>query len=285
MTVLPSKPQAVCCGTLDVYPDFKSAIITPRKVSVWLPDGYTVGESCDVLYMHDGQMLFDSTTTWNHQEWQVDEILSKLMNEKAIRRTIVVAIDNTADRLKEYFPDKACRGMEDVNASELGGDNYLKFLVEEVKPFVDERYQPLTDREHTFLMGSSMGGLISLYGLCEYPKVFGGAACLSTHISMSHLKAAKDTEAMADGFLQYVAEHMPDANESRIYMDHGTEGIDSAYGPYQQRLDALFRERGWDADHFKSLVFEGHDHNETCWAKRLAEPVSFLLGNPVICAN
>ena len=82
---------------------------------------------------------------------------------------------------------------------------------------------------------------------------------------------------MADGFLQYVAEHMPDANESRIYMDHGTEGIDSAYGPYQERLDALFSERGWDADHYQSLVFEGHDHNETCWAKRLAGPITFLL--------
>jgi len=280
-----SKPQAVCCGTLEVYPEFESAIISSRKVSVWLPDGYSVGDPCDVLYMHDGQMLFDSTATWNHQEWQVDEILSRLMDEKTIRRTIVVAIDNTPHRLKEYFPDKACQGLDDLDASELGGDNYLKFLVEEVKPFIDEHYQPMTDREHTFIMGSSMGGLISLYGLCEYPEVFGGAACLSSHVSMSHLKATKDTEAMADSFLQYVADHMPDANEARIYMDHGTEGFDSAYGPYQQRLDALFRERGWDADHFKSLVFEGHDHNETCWAKRLAEPITYLLGTPGTCAN
>jgi len=259
--------------------------MTPRKVSVWLPEGYRVGESCDVLYMHDGQMLFDSTTTWNHQEWQVDEILSKLMDEKTVRRTIVVAIDNTSDRLKEYFPDEACKGLDDVDASELGGNNYLKFLVERLKPFIDEHYKPLTDREHTFIMGSSMGGLISLYGLCEYPEVFGGAACLSTHLSFAHLKAVRNTEAMADGFLRYLAEHLPAANEARIYMDHGTEGIDAAYGHYQERLDSLFYEREWDICHFRSIVFEGHDHNETCWAKRLAEPISYLLGETETCAN
>lgn len=273
-----SKAQEVCAGTLDVYPDFPSAIVTPRTVSVWLPDGYTEGEPCDVLFMHDGQMLFDSTATWNHQEWQVDEILSRLIAGQTIRRAIVVAINNTPDRLQEYFPDKACQGLKVIEESALGGDKYLKFIVEEVKPFVDERYRPLTDREHTFLIGSSMGGLISLYGLCEYPEVFGGAACLSTHLSMAHLKASKDTEALAEGFLRYVSCHLPAPNGARIYMDHGTEGIDAAYGPWQERLDAVFREGGWDDSHYKSLVFQGHEHNETCWASRLQEPVSFLLG-------
>lgn len=106
-----------------------------------------------------------------------------------------------------------------------------------------------------------------------------GAACLSSHVSMAHLKATKDNEAMAEGFLDYVARHLPAVNGARIYMDHGTEGIDAAYGPYQERLDALFMERGWDARHYESIVYAGHDHNETCWAKRLAEPISFLLGD------
>ena len=271
------KTPTVSSGSLDVFPEFSSEFVSPRTVSVWLPDGYAAGEDCDVLYMHDGQMLFDSTTTWNHQEWQVDEVLTRLMKEGKIRRTIVVAVDNTPDRLKEYFPDKACRNLQDTKQSELGGDAYLKFLVEELKPFIDESYTPLTGPEHTFLMGSSMGGLISLYGLCEYPEVFGGAACLSTHLSMAHLKATKDTEAMADGFLSYVREKMPEPNTRRIYMDHGTKGIDAAYGPYQEPIDDIFVERGWDGEHYRSQVFQGHDHNETCWARRLDEPVCFLL--------
>ena len=90
-TQAPSQPtQQVSSGTLDFYPDFKSQYITSRNVTVWLPDGYTLGEPCDVLYMHDGQMLFDATTTWNKQEWKVDEVMGRLIAEGKVRRCIVV---------------------------------------------------------------------------------------------------------------------------------------------------------------------------------------------------
>ena len=77
--------------------------MTPRTVSVWLPEGYRAGEECCVLYMHDGQMLFDSTTTWNRQEWKVDEVLGGLMADGSVKRTIVVGIDNTPERLRELM--------------------------------------------------------------------------------------------------------------------------------------------------------------------------------------
>ena len=270
-------------GSLERLPQFASTHVTPRDVVVWLPEGYQKGDSCDVLYMHDGQMLFDATTTWNHQEWQVDEIMGRLMQEGKIRRCIVVGINNTDDRLTEYFPAKTWQHVaepdrKDADLKKLTADAYLKFIVEELKPYIDECYQPLTSREHTFMMGSSMGGLISLYALCEYPQVFGGVACLSSHLSMAHLPDGLDGDKWATGFRDYVSHHLPETNSSLIYMDHGNKDFDADYGKYQDLLDRVIESKGWDKDHYQSLVFEGHGHNETCWAKRLDQPLLFLLG-------
>ena len=276
------KDPQVSSGTLEFYHDFHSVHISPRTVTVWLPDGYQTGEECCVLYMHDGQMLFDSTTTWNRQEWKVDEVLGRLMADGTVKRTIVVGIDNTPERLRELLPGKIQSYMDADDIEDPAyalGDSYLKFVTEEVKPFIDSLYRPLTDREHTFIAGSSMGGLISLYALCEYPEVFGGAACLSSHISIAYLKDfTDDSDAAADAFLRYVSDMMPDRETTRLYMDYGKAGYDAAYGPYQERMDSLFLSRGWDEDHYRSLAFEGHDHNETCWASRLEIPITYLLG-------
>ena len=272
----------VARGTLERFPQFTSQYVPSRDVVVWLPEGYQTGDSCDVLYMHDGNMLFDATTTWNRREWQVDEVTDSLIQAGLIRPCIVVGIYNTDDRLTEYFPAKTWQHVaeadrKDADLKKLTADAYLQFIVEELKPFIDQRYKPLTTREHTFMMGSSMGGLISLYALCEYPQVFGGVACLSSHLSMAHLPNGVDGEPWATGFRNYVGQHLLEANGSLIYMDHGTEGFDADYGQYQEQLDSVIRAKGWDAQHYMSLVFDGDDHNETCWGKRLNQPVQFLL--------
>ena len=269
-------------GTLERFPQFTSQFVPTRDVVVWLPEGYQTGDSCDVLYMHDGNMLFDATTTWNRREWQVDEVTDSLIQAGLIRPCIVVGIYNTDDRLTEYFPAKTWQHVaeadrKDADLKKLTADAYLQFIVEELKPFIDQRYKPLTTREHTFMMGSSMGGLISLYALCEYPQVFGGVACLSSHLSMAHLPNGVDGEPWATGFRNYVGQHLPEANSSLIYMDHGTEGFDADYGQYQEQLDSVIRAKGWDTQHYMSLVFDGDDHNETCWGKRLNQPLQFLL--------
>ena len=272
----------VARGTLERFPQFTSQYVPSRDVVVWLPEGYQTGDSCDVLYMHDGNMLFDATTTWNRREWQVDEVTDSLIQAGLIRPCIVVGIYNTDDRLTEYFPAKTWQNVaeadrKDADLKKLTANAYLQFIVEELKPFIDQRYKPLTTREHTFMMGSSMGGLISLYALCEYPQVFGGVACLSSHLSMAHLPNGVDGEPWATGFRNYVGRHLPEANGSLIYMDHGTEGFDADYGQYQEQLDSVIRAKGWDAQHYMSLVFDGDDHNETCWGKRLNQPLQFLL--------
>ena len=272
----------VARGTLERFPQFTSQFVPSRDVVVWLPEGYQTGDSCDVLYMHDGNMLFDATTTWNRREWQVDEVTDSLIQAGLIRPCIVVGIYNTDDRLTEYFPAKTWQHVveadrKDADLKKLTADAYLQFIVEELKPFIDKRYKPLTTREHTFMMGSSMGGLISLYALCEYPQVFGGVACLSSHLSMAHLPNGVDGEPWATGFRNYVGRHLPEANGRLIYMDHGTEGFDADYGQYQEQLDSVIRAKGWDTQHYMSLVFDGDDHNETCWGKRLNQPLQFLL--------
>lgn len=277
------KMPQVSNGKLECHERFVSRYVPPRTVWVWLPAGYSKGDACDVLYMHDGQMLFDAGITWNGQEWQVDEIAGQLMADSAIRRCIVVGIDNTSDRLKEYFPTKASQYLPDsiqanVHAANLLGDNYLRFVVEELKPFIDRQYKPLTTREHTFLMGSSMGGLISLYAVCEYPEVFGGAGCLSTHLSFEHLDYGPSGQEWAAAFCDYVGAHMPAQNSTLIYMDHGTEDIDADYAPFQQQIDSLFADRQWDAQHYVSRVYQGHEHKEIFWAKRLEQPLLLLLG-------
>ena len=270
-------------GTLERFPQFKSQFVPARDVVVWLPEGYRTGDSCDVLYMHDGNMLFDATTTWNRQEWRVDEVMDSLIHAGKIRPCIVVGIYNTDDRLTEYFPAKTWQHVAEADRKKakidkLTADAYLQFIVKELKPFIEERYKPLTSREHTFMMGSSMGGLISLYALCEYPQVFGGAACLSSHLSMAHLPDGVKGDAWATGFRDYVAQQLPQANGSLIYMDHGTEDFDADYGTYQERLDSVIIAKGWDKNHYMSLVFDGDGHNETCWASRLDKPLLFLIG-------
>lgn len=275
--------QNVSSGRLEFFPEFMSQFVEARNVTVWLPDGYTMGEPCDVLYMHDGQMLFDAATTWNKQEWQVDEVMGRLINEGKIRRCIVVGIDNTKNRLNDYYPTGCYRYVPEearanVDLSQYKGDEYLRFIVEEVKPFIDNRYHPLTTPEHTFVMGSSMGGLISIYALCEYPQVFGGAVCMSTHLSMRFFDPEFKSEQWAEGLRQYVMTNLPDPNSHLLYMDGGTVELDGTNRPYQNLLNSIISGLGWDSAHFVYYLFEGHKHMETFWAERLHVPLLFILG-------
>ena len=274
--------QQVSSGKLELFQQFESQFIEPRNVTVWLPDGYVLGEPCDVLYMHDGQMLFDATTTWNKQEWMVDEVMGRLIAEGKIKRCIVVGIDNTNNRLNELFPTKCYEYVPedqraDVDVSVYKGDEYLRFIVEEVKPLIDRRYSPLTTREHTFVMGSSMGGLISMYALCEYPRVFGGAVCMSTHLSMNFFNPKFNSDAWATGFRNYVKAKLPEANTCLLYMDCGDVGYDAQYVPYEYRIIKMIESLGWDSDHLMDRIYGDHDHNEICWSQRLEYPLSFIL--------
>jgi enterochelin esterase-like enzyme len=276
-------------GKIVHYENYKSEFVDARNVDVWLPDAYSPAKKYAVIYMHDGQMLFDSTHTWNHQEWCVDETLTKLLKEKKIRDCIVVGIwNNSEKRHAEYFPQKIIESIPEptrtkILTKQIKGaplaDNYLKFLVKELKPFIDSHYSTHKDAGNTFLIGSSMGGLLSLYGLCEYPDVFGGAACLSTNSPVMAVELMdQHTDAdVASKFRNYLMENLPEANTKLIYFDYGSNTLDAYYGPYQRAIDTVMVKKGYTSSHWITRYFSGEEHSEKSWCKRFNIPVMFLL--------
>ncbi|HEY0945880.1 MAG TPA: ChaN family lipoprotein [Opitutaceae bacterium] len=273
-------------GRIDRYTAFPSRHVVARNVDVWLPDGYSPARRYTVVYMHDGQMLFDRSIAWNGADWRADEVVSALLDQHAIAECIVVGIWNTgALRHREYFPQKPFAALAEPDRQRLlagalpGGpraDAYLSFLVEELKPFIDTHYSTHRDADHTVIAGSSMGGLISIYALCEYPQVFGRAACLSTH--WIGLMDAGKPDTVPDAFVDYLEKRLPPPGMHRIYFDHGDVGLDGLYAPTQERVDALMRKKGYRAADWSSRVFSGKEHSEDAWSERLHIPLTFLLG-------
>jgi pimeloyl-ACP methyl ester carboxylesterase len=121
-----------------------------------------------------------------------------------------------------------------------------------------------------------MGGLISMYALCEYPDIFGGAACLSTHWPGLHIEEGYNP--IPGSFVDYLRHQLPEPGSNKIYFDFGTETLDSLYAPYQQMVDAAMIMKGYRASDWITRKFEGADHSERSWHKRLHIPVEFLMG-------
>ena len=290
-TNIMSQIPNVSSGSIKRYENFQSKYVTARNVDVWLPEGYSAQKKYAVLYMHDGQMLYDTAITWNHQAWDVDDAISKLLNEGKIKDVIVVGVWNGgATRHTDYFPQKPYESLYQIQkdtitaqlqragrASEVFkpiSDNYLKFLVIELKPFIDKTYSTKTKKGNTFIMGSSMGGLISMYAICEYPKVFGGAGCLSTHWPGVW---SMENNPVPDAFLNYLKTHLPNPRNHTIYFDCGDQTLDALYPLIQNKVDSVIQQKGYDAKHWQSKYFPGENHSEQSWAKRLDIPLLFLL--------
>lgn len=279
-------------GTLVHYPSFPSDLVEPRPVDVWLPDGYEESDSpYPVIYMHDGQFMFDRPTspyasTWERTKgliyggifWNVDETMARLIAKKQIRPTIVVSVWNLPNvkRRTEYMPQKPVTeeigrllvAESDITREAITSDNYLGFLVSELKPFIDKTYLTKPDADNTLIMGSSMGGMISAYAVSEYPEVFGAAACLSTHWVLGEGAAVK-----------WYKNNWPTAGNHRLYFDYGTKSIDAGYEPFQKMMDAVMREKGYrENEDWVTRRFEGASHRPKAWRERLHIPLIFLLG-------
>ncbi len=279
-------------GKIERISMMESEYVSARNIDVWLPSDYDSSRKYSVLYMNDGQTLFDPAMSWLNDEWKVDETMGKLLKEKSIENTIVVGIWNSEEgRVGDYFPQKPFESLPQsyvdsiktaLNKVEytkdmmkdIHSDNYLKFLVKELKPFIDEKYATIPDKEHTFIMGSSYGGLISMYAISEYPDVFEGAACLSTH----WIGTFSDNPIIAETFIDYFGKHIPDSENHKIYFDYGTETLDQYYEPYQLKIDSIMQLNGYLETNWKTLKFEGKNHSEASWQDRLDIPLVFLLG-------
>ena len=255
-------------GTLDYWLDVPSRFLAAKRhVEIWLPPGYDRAGSAryPVLYMHDGQNLFDPRIANTGTDWGVDEAIVRSVKRGTMPDVIVVGVWCTDDRLREYSPWHL-------------GAAYTRFLVEELKPRVDAAYRTLTGPEHTAVMGSSMGGLIS-FELCRRrPDVFGRGGCLSPHFTFAErmLGSGSDTPAILrdidfDAWLP---------REPRLWFDHGTESLDADYAPLLARVSAWLERQGHVRGRdFVVKRYAGATHNEAAWRARLDDPLAFLYAS------
>ena len=246
------------------HKNFSSKFVPSRLVDVWLPEGIDMEskESLPVIYMQDGQMMFhypESIFAGRDTFWDVDKAIARLVQSDEIRPPIIVAVASALDpshenwhkdaRRAEYMPQKPVEeflknvvelgesiptdiGGIDEEGYVISSDNYLKFLVDELKPFIDKTYPTLTAQADTFVIGSSMGGLISAYAVAEYPHVFGGAACLSS--AWAAMDGAT-SDWHNDTVVEWFGNHWPSAGRNRVYFDYGTRELDAKYEPGQKK--------------------------------------------------
>lgn len=278
------RPRA---GKIEHIASFPAKHLLPRNIDVWLPPSYDASPQrrYPVIYMHDGQNLFDPKTSAFGTDWGVDEAMIRLIEERKIREAIVVGIWNTSNRTKEYLPERAYRELDPNKRNEvfqeiagkhdtpltledLLGDKYLDFLVHEIKPHIDKNYRTEPECQSTFVMGSSAGAFISLYAICEYPKVFGGAGSISGHYPLG------------DGmFVDAFRNRLPDPRCHKLYFDFGTETLDHNYEPFQWLMDAVIAESGYQRGcNWLTCKFSGADHSERSWRVRVDIPLEFFLG-------
>ena len=273
-------PPLDATGTTLGWAQVPSAHVPARDVDIWLPPGY--GEDPDtrypVLYMHDGQNLFDPALSYTGVDWGVDEAMTRLIAAGRVAPAIVVGIWNTPARFPEYMPRKPVppQGLDfgpgngpPLPVERIASDAYLRFIVEELKPRIDATFRTKPGRDDTAIAGSSMGGLISIYAAAEYPEVFGRVGAVSTHWPAG------------DGLVvDWLADHLPDPATHWLWFDHGTATLEARYAPYQQRMDARLREAGYiEGGNWVTRVYEGAKHNEAAWRARIDEVLVFLLGD------
>jgi predicted alpha/beta superfamily hydrolase len=236
-----------------------------RDIIVYLPPGYrTEAERrYPVLYLHDGQNVFDTETAFLGQEWQADETAEALIRGGEIEPIVMVGIYNTGlHRVDEYTPTRS-------SPRDAGGKarHYAAMLVDELKPFIDAEYRTLDGPENTGLAGSSLGGLVTLYIGLRHPEIFGKLAALSPSLWWSH-----------GAILRMIRDHPIPRPHPKIWVDIGT-----AEGNRHTRDTRLLRElllrQGWELDVDLAYVEDqGAGHSEGAWASRMPFVLRFLFG-------
>ena len=255
-------------GRLEYWKNVPSKFLSvTRNIEIWLPPGYDDNSTnrYDVLYMHDGQNLFDPRIANTGVDWGVDEAVMRNVNAGKIKPVIVVGIWCTEQRLREYSPWQE-------------GTNYAMFLIEELLPQVNAKFRTHTGPKHTTVMGSSMGGLISFWLCWKYPETFGSGGCLSSALmwNASFLSPGSDKTPLIE---RELARNPAFPRGTRLYFDYGTREGASSFESLHSKVSAWLKSQGWrEGEDFVTRVFPGAEHNEAAWRARLDEPLLFLLG-------
>lgn len=239
-----------------------------RLLRVWVPPGYgePAGTRYPVLYLNDGQNLFEASTSFGGVHWQVGETASRLIAEKKIPPLVIVGIDNTKNRAREYLPYRAA----DLKLLIVKGKLYPNFLRREVMPAVENRYAVLTGPENTGLGGSSLGGLIALYTQLAAPRVFGKLLIESPSLFVAHRKILGECRRF---------QNWPE----RMYLGMGTRELgdaakDEKIANDARELATILRAAGLDERRLLVNIEEGGTHSESAWARRFPGALEFLYG-------
>ena len=254
-------------GDIRIHPAFSSRFVAARDVQVYLPPGYEkeARRRYPVLYLHDGQNVFDAAAMG--MEWQVDETAELLIRSGQIEPLIVVAVSNTEARTDEYTPTFVDRTLPDGRKLHAGGKAplYARFLVEELKPFVDRTYRTRTDSPSTSVGGASHGGLVSLYLALEHPEVFGQALAMSPSAMWDDDLLIKRVRAL------------PRKLPVRFWVDVGALEPGSMVSAAHRLRDALVS-KGWTEGKDLRFVEQAEGgHDEISWASRIPDALRFLL--------
>ncbi len=229
----------------------------PRDVIILLPPSYEKEKTkhYPVLYMHDGQNIIDPTTSFGGFDWRIDEVVDSLLKKNRIEEIIVVGIYNSKDRELEYSDTKLGRA-------------YVEFVIHTLKPLIDSTYRTKPQPEHTGVMGSSMGGLISFLFAWWHPEVFSKAGCLSSAFLVDSNKILKEVKMYSGSKMKV-----------HIYLDNGSVGLEARLKPGYDEMITLLKEKGYtkgkDLEYFYD---EGAEHNERAWARRVWRPLVFMFG-------
>ncbi len=263
----PNAPPPQRTGDIELLPPLASAHVTPREVQVWLPPGYRnePKRRYPVLYLHDGQNVFDNRAAG--AEWQVDETAQRLVLAGAVEPMIIVAVANTGERIDDYTPV----AMEFDGRTRGGGAAaYGRYLVSELKPAIDRRYRTKPGRDGTAVGGSSLGGLMSMWLVLEHDNTFGAALVVSPSVWWGRR-----------AILARLAATPAAAPVPRLWLDVGTgEGPDTLTDA--RRLRDALRARGW-APAYLEAADAGHD--ELAWAARVEPMLRFLYGRTAAAAK
>lgn len=243
-------------GQVKYYSNFTGEKVLPRDIIVWLPPSYDslANKYYPVLYMQDGQNIFDPSTSAFGVDWQVDETADSLIKAGAINEIIIVGIYNTNFRSSEYSENDT-------------GYTYLNFIKEELKPFIDSSYRTLPDKINTAIGGSSLGGLISFMMLWENSDVFSKAACLSPAFRISDIDYVKTVKSYS-GVKKNI----------KLYIDNGGIGLEQKLQPGVDEMLTALKSKGYEER--KEILYyqdENAEHNEKAWSKRVWRFLEFFF--------
>jgi enterochelin esterase-like enzyme len=279
-------------GEIVYLPMFDAKAVTPRDIVIWLPPEEMRKGPLPVIYAHDGEALFDADASPYGTSWEMDLILN-MLGHQSVGPAIVVGIAADAERrsreynlptVAQYFDSE----IKEIFDRSCGGENltadYFDFIINELKPYVDANFDTMPDRDNTYMMGASMGGMLPLEAQLSHSDVFAGGISMSAHLFLfgpelpPSAYPADGAQRAEAALREALVEHLPEPNGNRLYFQRGTLDLDSIYGGSHTAVAEALLHRGYlFGQDFKMVIDKGASHHDTFWKLRAPEAIRFVL--------